>query len=219
MVTRTMSTSTIVLHHHPFSRAANAVWMLEEIGQPYELKYIDFAANEQRTPEFRRINPMGKLPTLDDGGTIVTESAAIGLYLADRYAYGTLAPRADDPARGTYLRWSLFAPSVIEPGTMARTANWEYRSVQAGWGEYDAMLDTIERAIGTGPWLLGDRFSMADVIFGGTVRYMLMVKLLDPRPAFVAYGERLAARPACQAANAKNEAVVKARGLKFPGSA
>jgi glutathione S-transferase len=210
--------SNIILHHHPFSRASNVVWMLEEVGQPYQLKYVDFAAGEQRTPEFRRINPMGKLPTLVDGDTTVTEAAAIGLYLADRYAYGTLAPRVDDPARGTYLRWSLFAPSVIEPGVLARAAKWEFRSSQAGWGDYEAMLDTIERAIGNGPWLLGDRFSMADVIFGGTVRYMLMVKTLDPRPAFVAYSERLAARPAYKSAQAKNDAVVKERGLKMPGS-
>jgi glutathione S-transferase len=212
-----MTKAKIVLHHHPFSRAANVVWMLEELGQPYELKYVDIMSGEQRKPEFRNINPMGKLPTLVDGDTIVTESAAIGLYLADRYAYGKLAPSVDDPARGTYLRWSLFAPSVIEPGTMARAAKWEYRSGQAGWGDYELMLDTIERAIGAGPWLLGDRFSMADIIFGGTVRYMLMVKSLDPRPAFVAYAERLGARPASKAAQAKNEAVVKERGLKFPG--
>lgn len=213
-----MSKPNIVLYHHPFSRASNVVWMLEEIGQPYELKFVDFMAGQQRTPEFRRINPMGKLPTLVDGDTVVTEAAAIGLYLADRYAYGTLAPRVDDPARGTYLRWSFFAPSVIEPGTMARAAKWEYRSSQAGWGDYDAMLDTIEAAIGAGPWILGDRFSMADMILGGTVRYMLMVKMVEPRPAFVAYSERLAARPANKAAQAKNEAVVKERGLKMPGT-
>ena len=105
---------SLVLHYHPYSRAANVVWMLEELGVPYALQYVDLMAGEHRTPAFRAINPMGKLPTLVDGGTVVTESAAIGLYLADRYAYGTLAPRVDDPQRAAYLRWSLFAPSVIE---------------------------------------------------------------------------------------------------------
>jgi glutathione S-transferase len=206
----------IVLHHHPFSRAANVVWMLEELGRPYELRYVDFTAGQQRTPEFRKLNPMGKLPTLVDGDTIVTESAAIGLYLADRYAYGTLCPKVDDPARATYLRWALFAPSVIEPGAYAHGAKWEYRSAQAGWGEYANMLDAIELAIGRGPWLLGDRFSMADMIFGGTVRYMLQFKMIDARASFAAYAERLQARPAWQAAQAKNDASIEAHGLKRP---
>lgn len=203
----------LVLHYHPFSRASNVVWMLEEIGRPYELRYVDLLAGEQRTPEFRRLNPMGKLPTLVDGATIVTESAAIGLYLADRYAHGRLCPHVEEPARGTYLRWALFAPSVIEPGALAHGAKWEFRAAQAGWGDYDLMLDAIEVAIGSGPWLLGERFTMADVIFGGTVRYMLAFKMLEPRPAFAAYAERLDARPAWQAAKAKNDAVIQERGL------
>ncbi len=206
--------SKLLLHYHPFSRAANVVWMLEEVGQPYGLRYVDLMAGAQRTPEFRKLNPMGKLPTLQDGDAIVTESAAIGLYLADRYGYGTLCPKVDDSTRATYLRWSLFAPSVIEPGAYAQGAKWEYRSSQAGWGEYANMLDAIEVAIGKGPWLLGDRFSMADVIFGGTVRYMLMFKMLEARPPFVAYSQRLDARPAWQAAQAKNNASIEEHGLK-----
>jgi glutathione S-transferase len=95
-----MTKPSLTLYHHPFSRAANVVFMLEEIGHPYELRYIDLTAGEQRSPEFRRVNPMGKLPALADGDMVVTESAAIGLYLADRYAYGRLAPRVDDPACG-----------------------------------------------------------------------------------------------------------------------
>jgi glutathione S-transferase len=203
----------VTLYHHPFSRAASAVWMLEEAATPYELRYVDLMAGEQRTEQFLRLNPMGKLPVLVDGDTVVTEVAAIGLYLADRYAYGTLAPRVDEPERATYLRWSLFSPSVIEPGALAHSAKWEYRAAQAGWGEYERMLDAIERAIGGGPWLLGERFSMADVIFGGTVRYMLQFKMLDERPAFVDYAARLSARPAAQAAQAKNTAIVEERGL------
>ena len=204
----------LVLHYHPFSRAANVVWMLEEVGHPYELRYVDLMAGEQRTTEFRRVNPMGKIPALIDDDLIVTESAAIALYLGDRYAYGRLAPRVDEPARGTYLRWSLFAPSVIEPGAYARGAKWEYRSSQAGWGDYENMLDAIEHALARGPWLLGQEFSMADVIFGGTVRYMLQFKMLDARPAFVSYVERISARSAARAAQAKNDAIIEERGLR-----
>ena len=210
---RMSDSSNLVLHYHPFSRAANVVWMLQELGRPYELRFVDLMAGAQRTPEFRKLNPMGKLPTLVDGDTVVTESAAIGLYLADRYGYGTLCPKVDDPARASYLRWSCFAPSVIEPGAYAKGANWEYRAAQAGWGEYENILNTIEYAIGQGPWLLGERFSMADVIFGGTVRYMLQFKMIEPRPSFVAYAERLSARPASQTAQQKNAEQIAAHGL------
>src|SRR5690348_4263105 len=104
---------SLVLYHHPFSRASGVVWMLEEVGAPYELRYLDIMAGAQKSPELVAKNPMGKLPTLTDGDVVVTEAAAIGLYLADRYAYGKLCPRVEDPARGAYLRWSFYAPSVI----------------------------------------------------------------------------------------------------------
>ena len=206
---------SIVLYHHPFSRASNVVWMLEEVGVPYELRYVDLMAGGHKAPEIVALNPMGKLPILTEGDAVVTESAAIGLYLADRHAYGRLSPRVDDPARGTYLRWAFFAPSVIEPGSMAKMSGWAFKEGQAGWGSHDAMLSAMESAIGNRTFLLGDTFSMADVIFGGTVRYMITFKMIEPRPAFTAYAERLAARPALQRAEARNAAISKERGLKF----
>lgn len=206
----------IVLHHHPFSRAAGVVWMLEEVGVPYELRFVDIMKGAQKAPELVALNGMGKLPTLTDGDTVVTEGAAIGLYLADRYAYGRLAPKVDDPARATYLRWSLFAPSVMEPGAMAKTAGWAFKSSQAGWGSYEEMLATMEQAVTGRDFLLGKDFSMADVIFGGTLRYMLMVKMIDATPALRAYADRLAARPALQRAEAKNKAVAEEHELKVP---
>ena len=204
---------TITLYHHPFSRASNVVWMLEELGVDYHLRFVDFAKGEQKTPEILALNPMGKLPIVKDGDVVVTESAAVGLYLADRYALGKLAPSFDDPARATYLRWSLFAPSVIEPGIMAKNSGWEFRPSNAGWGTYESMLGAMEKAIAAGPYLLGERFSMADVIFGGTIRYMLRFKLLEARPAFAAYADRLAARPALQRSDQRNMQVIKERGL------
>ncbi|MEQ1566143.1 MAG: glutathione S-transferase [Myxococcota bacterium] len=204
---------SVVLFHHPFTRAANVVWMLEEVGCDYDLRWVDLRAGEQKAPEVVALNPMGKLPILVDGEVVVTESAAIGLYLADRYAPGRLAPALDEPARGAYLRWSLFAPSVIEPGSMAKAAGWEYRTGAAGWGDHPAMLTAMRAAIGDGPWLLGDRFTMADVIFGGTVAYMLRFGMLTPEPVFSGYAERLAARPAAVRAAARNAAIVAERGL------
>jgi glutathione S-transferase len=204
---------SVTLYHHPFSRAATVVWMLEEVGVPYDLRFVDLKTGAHKAPEMLALNPMGKLPILTDGDAVVTEVAAIGLYLADRYAPGTLAPALHDPARGTYLRWSLFAPSVIEPGAMAKAAGWAFKEGQAGWGNHEAMLGAIESAIGDRDYLLGDTFSMADVIFGGTVRYMLTFKLLEPRPQFAAYVERLGARPALVRADERNAAVRKEHGL------
>ena len=203
----------IVLYHHPFSRAANTIWMLEEVGVPYEVRPVDITKGGQKSPEVLALNPMGKLPTLTDGDAVVTESAAIALYLADRYAYGTLAPKVDDPARAAYLRWSFFAPSVIEPGTLAKASGWSFKETQAGWGSNDAMLAAIESAILDRQFVLGDQFSMADCIFGGTVRQMMLFKMLEPRPAFTAYAERLAARPALQRAEARNQAIREECGL------
>jgi len=204
---------SIVLYHHPYSRAANAVWMLEEVGVAYEIRSVDIMKGAHKAPDLLALNPMGKLPILTDGDTVVTESAAIALYLADRYAYGRLAPRVDDAARGTYLRWSLFAPSVIEPGTMAKQAGWAYREAQAGWGSYEAMLNAMESAIVDRAYVLGDHFSMADVVFGGTLRFMLTVKSIEARPTFTAYAERLAQRPALQKAEARNAAQRAELGL------
>lgn len=204
----------IKLFHHPYSRAANTIWALEEVGCDYQLAYVDFARGEHKTDTVRAHNKMGKLPTLIDGDLVITEAAAIALYLADRYAPGRLAPALDDPARGTYLRWSFYAPSVIEPGCMAHANKWEYRASAAGFGTYEEMLDTISTAIGNGPWLLGDKFTMADQVFGGTVRYMVQFGLLEKRPEYMAYVERLSARPASLKAREINERVMDERGLR-----
>ncbi len=198
---------TAVLYYHPFSRAANVVWMLEELGIPYERRFVDITKGEQKQPEFLAKNPMGKLPVLEDGEALVTESAAIALYLADRYAPGRLAPKLDDPKRGTYLRWILFSPSVIEPGLLAKAANWEFRPSSAGWGTYESLLTTMQHALRDDrDYVLGDEFSMADVVFGGTIGYMLQFGMLEPLPVFAQYTERLAKRPALQRTNEINTA-------------
>lgn len=198
---------SIVLFHHPYSRAAGSVWQLEEVGVEHELRFVDILSGAQKAPAIRAMNPMGKLPILKDGDLVVTESAAIGLYLADRYAPGRLAPTLDDPDRGRYLRWSCFAPAVIEPAVTAHGSGWEVDPRTAGWGEYAAMLDAVEHALEGREYLLGERFSMADVIFGGTLAYLMSVERIERRPAFVAYAERLAARPARRRADERNAAI------------
>lgn len=207
---------SVFLYHHPFSRAAGTVWMLEEAGVDYELRFVDMMTGEHKKPEYTSLNPMGKLPILTDGDAVVTESAAIGMYLADRYAPGKLAPALDDPKRGTYLRWCTFPAAVIEPGLMAKAAGWEFKEGQAGWGNYDAMLTAMESAI-SGDFVLGDQFSMADMIFGGTVRFMLGFGMLEKRPKFTEYVERLNARPALQKADARNDAIREEHGIPKMG--
>jgi len=203
----------LVLHYHPYSRAAGSLWALEEAGAPYELKIVDILKGGQKQPGFVAINPMGKLPTLVDGDVVVTEAAAIALYLADRYA-PHLAPALDQPARGTYLRWSFFAPSVIEPAVMAKSSGWEVKEVSAGWGNHASMLAAAHSALVKGPFVLGDQFSMADVVFGGTLRFMMDFKQIEPTPAFSAYVDRLNARPALQRADARNQDMRKSLGLQ-----
>ncbi len=205
---------SLTLYHHPFSRAAGTVWALEEIEKPYELKFVDIMKGEQKSPELVAKNPMGKLPTLVDGEQVVTEAAAIALYLADRYAPGRLAPALDDPARGTYLRWSFFAPSVIEPGSTAKAQKWDFKPGQVGWGTYEAALDAMTKAIEGKDFVLGKSFSMADVVFGGTLRFMLRFEMIEARPVFTSYVDRLNQRPALQRADARNAAVMAEHGIK-----
>lgn len=190
--------------------------MLEEVGVEYTLEFVDIMGGGQKEAPYKALNPMGKVPTIVDGDAVVTESAAIAMYLADKYAAGTLAPALDAPERGTYLRWILYAPSVIEPGCMAKAANWEFKPGSAGWGSYEEMLDTISAAIGEGPWLLGESFTMADVVFGGTLRWMTMFGMMEKRPEYMAYVERLNERPAAKKAQAINAKIADERGLK-PG--
>jgi glutathione S-transferase len=203
----------ITLYHHPYSRAANVVWVLEELGVPYELRFVDIMKGAQKAPEIVALNPMGKVPILTDGDLVVTEAAAIALYLADRYSLGKLAPSPDDPARAAYLRWSLFSPSVIEPAVAAKPSGGQFKPSQVGWGTYENVMAAMESAIAGKSYVLGDRFSMADCIFGGAVRFLLRFKAIEATPTFAAYAERLAARPAAQRADARNAAIAKEHGL------
>lgn len=204
----------LVLHYHPHSRAAGTLWALEEVGVPYTLQVVDIMKGEQKQPSLTAKNLMGKIPTLVDGDLVVTEAAAIALYLADRYAPGRLAPMLDDPRRGTYLRWSFFTPSVIEPAVMARNSGWTVKEMSAGWGSYDAMIASAQSAITGRSYLLGDAFSMADVVFGGMLRFLIGFKQIEPSPVFSDYVARLDTRPAYQQAEARNAQMRKELGLQ-----
>lgn len=205
---------TIDLYHHPYSRASTVLWMLEETRVEYNVHFIDILKGAQKEPTFIAMNPMGKLPTIVDDGVPITETAAIGLYLADRYAPGRLAPKLTDAARGTYYRWALFGASVVEPCLMAHAAKWEYKPGSAGFGDHASMLASLKSAVGTTDYILGDTFSMADVILGSTIRFMLQFKMLETAPEFTAYVSRLETRPALVAADKRNASIMDEHGLK-----
>lgn len=192
----------LTLYHNPQSRSNTVHYMLHELGQPFEIVPIDLKAGEHKAPEFLKLNPMGKLPVLRDGDVIVTETPAILLYLADKYPQAGLAPAVDAPERGPFLRWLFFYGSCFEPAMMDVSLKRESPPSMAGWGKPEDVLDTVSAGLKPGPWLLGDRFSAADVMLASGIAFMLAFKVLPERPEFVAYAARLEERPARKAAKA-----------------
>jgi glutathione S-transferase len=201
----------IVFHHNPMSRGRIVHLMLEELGAPYRIELHDFEKREHKAPAYLAINPMGKIPAIEHRGTVVTEAAAICVYLADAFPKARLAPALDDPTRGTYLRWLFFGAGCVEPAIMDHMFKRPAveRPSALGYGSYDDTLNALEKAVTPGPFILGDRFSAADVYVGSQIGWGLMTKSLEPRPPFVAYVARLGDRPAFQRMSAQNEALTK----------
>lgn len=185
----------------PRTRSLRALWLLEEIGCPYERVLVDIRSGAQDEPTFRAINPMGKVPALADGEARVAESGAICAYLADRFPEAELAPSPGDPLRGRYLQWLFFAAGCLEPAFLQRAAGLELSPVTAGWSSAERVSEVLERALSGGPWILGERFTAADCLLGTDIAFGIQVmRALEPRPAFTAYVERCDARPARQRA-------------------
>jgi glutathione S-transferase len=206
---------TITFYHNPQSRGRIAHWMLEEAGAPYEIRVVDFGKMQHKATDFLAINPMGKIPAIVHRGTVVTESAAICAYLADAFPAAGLAPAPEDPKRGTYLRWLFFGAGCVEPAIIdhmfSRPA--PSRPAALGYGNYADTVNTLEQAITPGPYVLGSTFSAADVYLGSAIGWGLMMKALEPRPAFGAYLGRLSARPAYKRFTAQNEELEKKKKI------
>jgi len=202
-----------ILYHCPQTRGGTTHWMNEELGALSDIKLVDIKKDDHKKPEYLAVNPMGKIPALVHQGVTVTEVAAICAYLADAYPDKELAPPTDDPKRGAYFRWMFFAPSCIEPAMLDTFSGTKRENPSsAGHGLVEDVLRAIDKALENGPYILGDQFTAADVVFGGTLNFALMFGAFDRKPAYVEYTERLMSRPAVLSSNEKNNAWMKELG-------
>ena len=197
----------LTLYHASPSRSSIVLWMLEELGEPYDIHLLSLTQGENRAAAYLAINPMGKVPAIRHGDTIITEAAAICTYLADEFPGAKLNVPIGSPQRGVYLKWLFFGPGCIEPAVIDRAAprKEEARRGMLGYGDFDTTMNTVAAAVEKGPWLMGEQFTAADVIIGANIRWGMMFKMIPERPEFTAYAGRIAARPAAQRAEAKDK--------------
>ena len=188
---------SITFFHSPHTRSSSTHTLLEELGAPYELRVLNMKAGEQRQPAYLAINPLGKVPAILDGDTVVTEQVAIFIHLADRFPQAGLAPSLDDPQRGAYLRWLVYYAACFEPALVDRSMGREPAPhMSSPYGDFDAMLGVIDAQLQRAPWLLGDSMSAADILWGSALGWGIAYAGVPRLPALVAYAERMAARPA-----------------------
>jgi glutathione S-transferase len=203
--------SNLTFYTNPQSRGRMVRWMLEEVGIPYETKVLDYGP-AMKSPEYLAINPMGKVPAIKHGNTIVTEVAAICAYLADQFPEKGLAPPPGDPARGPYYRWLFFAAGPIELTMTARSFGLDIDDEMAhtiGCGHYDSVMQTLEQAVAAAdPWLCGERFTAADLLIASYIGYQVMMKMIPPNPVLDAYVQRAESRPAAKRADALDGEIV-----------
>jgi glutathione S-transferase len=186
--------------------------LFEELGIDYDLHLLDLETGTQREPAYLAVNPMGKVPVIMHDGVLVSEQPAVMMYLADLYAAKGLAPAIGDPLRGSYLRWMVFYGSCFEPAVMDRSADREpLPQRQCGYGDYDSVIGLLAEQLNHGPYLLGERFTAADVLYGCALRWTLRWGLVPDLPVLREYAERITARPAIRRADARDEAFLAQR--------
>lgn len=198
----------LTLYHAPRSRSFRTLWLLEEIGVPYELEVVTIrrgdGSGEDAGPKYREIHPHAKVPALAHDGEVVFETPAIALYLTDLFAEADLGPRVGEKGRGRYLTWLAYSTGVIEPAMLEKFLKIPHRYGTFGWGPPEEVEAVLARALAVGPYLLGDKFSAADVVIGGSFPILLQAKFLPETPAFTDYADRLTQRPAYRRAQAKD---------------
>jgi glutathione S-transferase len=202
----------LVLYTNPMSRGRIARWMLEEVGRPYQTVILDYATS-LKGPEYLAINPMGKVPALRHGETVVTEGAAICAYLADAFPEAGLAPPPGDRRRGPYYRWMFFAAGPVEAAVTNKSLGFEVKPEaerMAGYGNMAAVLNTMQAAVSESPYIAGEAFSAADVYFGSQIGWGMQFGSIERRPAFEAYWNRISSRPAARRAVEIDDALIAA---------
>jgi glutathione S-transferase len=198
-----MNKPKVTFFHAPQSRSGGARALLEELGADYDLHALNFKTGEQRQAAYLAVNPMGKVPAIRHGDALITEQPAVFMYLADLYPEAKLAPPIGDPLRGPYLRWLVFYGSCFEPALIDRSMKREAAPpATSPYGDFDTMLKTLTDQLEKGPYLLGDTFTAADVLWGTALNWTTMFKLVPELPVIRAYIDRVLARPAMQRAAA-----------------
>jgi glutathione S-transferase len=193
----------ITLFHSPQSRSVGTLILLEELGADYELHALNMKAGEQRQLAYLAINPMGKVPAIMHDGALVTEQVAVFLYLADLYPEAGLTPAIGDPMRGPLLRWMVYYASCFEPALMDRAQkNPPAPRSSSPYGDFDTMLTTLTDQLEKGPYILGEQFTVADVLWGTALTWTTMFKLVPDLPVIKTYIDRVNARPSVARARA-----------------
>ena len=186
----------LVFFHSPNTRSAGVRVLLEELGVPYEMHVLNMKAGEQRRSEYLKVNPMGKVPAVLHGDQLITEQVALYIYLPDAFPQAGLAPTLTDPLRGPYLRWIAYYGSCFEPGTIDRALKRDPAPPSmCPYGDFDTMFNTLVDQLRKGPYILGERFSAADLLWGLSLRWMTGFKIVEALPEVMAYVERIASRP------------------------
>ncbi len=201
-------TKPLTFYTNPMSRGRIARWMLEEAGASYDTQVIQYGP-QMKTPPYTDINPMGKVPAIKHGDTIVTECAAICAYLADAFPEAGLAPALDD--RGAYYRWLFFAAGPLESAVLNKSMGWELKEDQtatAGYGTFDLARSTLIKAVSETPFVAGESFTAADVYVGSQVGWGLQFGTIPASPELEAYRDRVYARPAWARANELDNALM-----------
>ncbi len=202
-------TDELTFYTHPMSRGRIVRWMLEEVGQPYSTELLDYDTS-MKAPAYLSINPMGKVPAIRHGDTVVTEAAAICAYLADAFPEARLAPPPGDRQRGPYYRWLFFAAGPLEAAASNNAMGFvvpQERERMMGYGRFEQVIDTLEAAVSRGEYLVGGRFTAADVYVGSHIDFGMQFGTLEKRPAFEQYRRRLSARPAALRAKEIDDAL------------
>jgi glutathione S-transferase len=191
----------VTFFHAPNSRSGGTRALLEELGMPYDMHVLNFKTGQQREPEYLAVNPMGKVPAIRHHDALITEQPAVFMYLADLYPEVKLAPPIGHPLRGPYLRWMVFYGSCFEPALVDKSMKREPASPSTcPYGDFDTMLKTLTDQLELGPYILGDTFSAADVLWGTALNWTTMFKLVPELPVIRAYIDRVISRPAMQRA-------------------